>query len=50
MRYNVRHMMGAEKYLCPYCEEPFDTEEELSKHIDKVHIGKGLLEGNRRKW
>ncbi len=35
--------------LCPYCESSFDTKEELSKHIDKIHIGLGLLEGDVRK-
>jgi hypothetical protein len=24
--------------------------DELSKHIDQVHLGPGLLEGNRTKW
>jgi hypothetical protein len=23
---------------------------ELSKHIDRIHTGLGLLEGNRRQW
>ena len=32
--------------LCPYCQSRFDSKEELSKHIDKVHIGLGILEGN----
>lgn len=32
--------------LCPYCQSRFDTKEELSKHIDKIHIGLGILEGN----
>ncbi|MEM1532057.1 MAG: C2H2-type zinc finger protein [Nitrososphaerota archaeon] len=41
--------MEQKKYRCPYCEQSFDTEDELSKHMDKVHIGKGLLEGDRRK-
>ncbi|MCS7146092.1 MAG: C2H2-type zinc finger protein [Nitrososphaerota archaeon] len=35
---------------CPYCETYFDTKQELSKHINRVHIGKGLLEGERSKW
>ncbi|MCL7385172.1 MAG: C2H2-type zinc finger protein [Thaumarchaeota archaeon] len=42
--------MEQKKYRCPYCEQSFDTEESLSKHIDMAHIGKGLLEGDRRKW
>lgn len=32
--------------LCPYCQSKFDSKEELSKHIDKIHIGLGILEGN----
>ena len=35
---------------CPYCDATMKTQEELSKHIDRVHLGMGLLEGNRTKW
>ncbi len=35
--------------LCPYCQSIFESKEELSKHIDKIHIGLGLLEGNIRR-
>lgn len=35
--------------LCPYCQSRFDSKDELSKHIDKIHIGLGILEGNIRK-
>jgi uncharacterized C2H2 Zn-finger protein len=35
---------------CPYCDSTFPDKAALSKHIDQVHIGKGLLEGDRRKW
>ena len=31
---------------CPYCESSFSEKNVLSKHIDEIHIGKGLLEGN----
>ena len=34
------------KYLCPYCGSVFQGKEILSIHIDDIHIGKGLLEGN----
>jgi len=37
-------------YMCPFCGSVFRTKEELSKHIDRVHIGLGLLEGNTSKW
>ena len=31
---------------CPYCDSIFPDKETLSKHIDEIHIGKGLLQGN----
>jgi CBS domain-containing protein len=37
------------KFLCPYCESPFDTKEGLSKHMDRIHQGGvGVLEGDIR--
>jgi signal-transduction protein with cAMP-binding, CBS, and nucleotidyltransferase domain len=35
---------------CPYCESKFVGKVELSKHIDRIHLGSGLLEGDLRKW
>ena len=35
---------------CPYCESKFSDKSELSKHIDMIHLGSGLLEGDLRKW
>jgi uncharacterized C2H2 Zn-finger protein len=35
---------------CPYCESKFRDRIELSKHIDGVHTGLGLLEGNTKRW
>ncbi len=35
---------------CPYCDELFSDADQLSKHIDQVHIGRGLLQGNVSKW
>ncbi|HEY1211675.1 MAG TPA: hypothetical protein VGE82_01900 [Nitrososphaera sp.] len=35
---------------CPYCASKFKDNEELSKHIDRIHHGSGLLEGDTRKW
>jgi len=35
---------------CPYCDSVFDSKEELSKHIDRIHHGSGLLEGDTRKF
>ena len=34
------------KATCPYCQSAFDDKLVLSKHIDDIHIGKGLLQGN----
>jgi len=35
---------------CPYCGSKFKDKIELSKHIDRIHLGSGLLEGDLRKW
>lgn len=35
---------------CPYCQSRFRDKEELSRHIDRLHVGTGLLEGDIRKW
>jgi len=35
---------------CPYCQSKFKDNAELSKHIDRLHIGSGLLEGDKRQW
>jgi CBS domain-containing protein len=32
--------------VCPYCESKFETKSDLSKHIDRIHVGSGLLEGD----
>jgi CBS domain-containing protein len=34
------------KIKCPYCSSLFNNTLELSSHIDKIHIGMGLFEGN----
>lgn len=33
------------KLICPYCESPFDSKETLSKHINRLHTGAGVLDG-----
>ena len=38
------------KVTCPYFESEFESKEDLSKHIDKIHHGSGLLEGDSRKF
>jgi signal-transduction protein with cAMP-binding, CBS, and nucleotidyltransferase domain len=35
---------------CPYCQSKFNDKIELSKHVDRIHLGSGLLEGDLRKW
>jgi CBS domain-containing protein len=35
---------------CPYCDAVMKDRTELSKHIDQVHLGLGLLEGDSSKW
>ena len=35
---------------CPYCGATMQDSKELSKHIDQVHLGKGLLQGDTSKW
>jgi CBS domain-containing protein len=35
---------------CPYCGEFEKDSVDLSKHIDRVHLGLGLLEGNLNRW
>jgi uncharacterized C2H2 Zn-finger protein len=35
---------------CPYCQSKFKDNTELSKHIDRIHTGSGLLEGDSRNW
>ena len=34
--------------VCPYCESKFENNADLSKHIDRIHVGSGLLEGDLR--
>jgi CBS domain-containing protein len=35
---------------CPYCDAIVKDAQELSRHIDQLHVGEGLLKGDRRKW
>lgn len=36
------------KPFCPYCSSQFENKKILSKHVDDIHIGRGLLEGNMK--
>ncbi|HEX7032299.1 MAG TPA: CBS domain-containing protein [Nitrososphaera sp.] len=38
------------RITCPYCHSEFPSKDELSKHIDRLHLGSGLLEGDLRQW
>lgn len=38
------------KVACPYCGSRFDSKDDMSKHIDRLHLGSGLLEGDLRRW
>lgn len=35
---------------CPYCQSIFKDKVEMSKHIDRIHVDSGLLEGDLRRW
>lgn len=37
-------------FTCPYCQSIFKEKDEMSKHIDRIHVGSGLLEGDVRRW
>jgi len=39
-----------ERLICPYCGAEEKDNEQLSKHIDQVHLGMGLLQGDKSKW
>jgi uncharacterized C2H2 Zn-finger protein len=38
-----------EKSKCPYCESEFESNQDLSVHIDRIHGDSGLLEGSSKK-
>jgi uncharacterized C2H2 Zn-finger protein len=42
--------MSEKSVQCPYCQSMFSNNEDLSKHIDRIHLGSGLLEGDTRKF
>jgi hypothetical protein len=41
---------NSQRAACPYCGSKFKDNEDLSKHIDRIHHGSGLLEGDSRRW
>ena len=44
--FEIPELEMAEKIKCPYCSSLFQKKEELSKHIDQIHIGYGVFQGN----
>ncbi|AIF82971.1 putative signal-transduction protein containing cAMP-binding and CBS domains [Candidatus Nitrososphaera evergladensis SR1] len=44
----VETSLGSSGIACPYCGSGFESKKDLSKHIDRLHIGSGLLEGDLR--
>lgn len=36
-----------ETYSCAYCESIFESKDDLSKHIDRIHGDSGVLEGSK---
>ena len=47
---NLNNGKNEDNIVCPYCSSKFENENEMSKHVDRVHIGAGLLEGDLRRW
>lgn len=47
---DVELPVAISKIVCPYCQSKFENKQELSKHIDRLHLGSGLLEGDLRRW
>jgi hypothetical protein len=43
----TKELNEEEILTCAYCQSKFKNKAELSKHIDIIHTGLGLLEGNR---
>lgn len=44
----IKDLSRAE-FACPYCSSPYDDKDALSKHIDRIHGGSGVLEGDIRR-
>lgn len=42
--------VSGKQTMCPYCGSKFESKQELSTHIDRLHLGSGLLEGDVRQW
>ena len=47
---DVEVPVAISKIECPYCQSKFENKQDLSKHIDRLHLESGLLEGDLRRW
>ena len=45
---SLKQFIVGDTISCPYCSSKFETKEILSKHIDRIHHGSGVLEGDTR--
>jgi CBS domain-containing protein len=43
-------LLKPNEFRCPYCDQVMGSAETLSRHIDRLHIGAGLLQGDVTKW
>ncbi len=48
--FGLPELSKPDQVSCPYCGATMKDRDELSRHIDQVHLGLGLLEGDRTKW
>jgi signal-transduction protein with cAMP-binding, CBS, and nucleotidyltransferase domain len=44
--FEIPELEMPEKIKCPYCSSSFQKKDELSKHIDQIHVGYGVFQGN----
>ena len=44
--FEIPELEMPEKIKCPYCSSLFQKKGELSKHVDQIHIGYGVFQGN----
>ena len=44
--FEIPELEMPEKIKCPYCSSFFQEKDKLSKHIDQIHIGYGVFQGN----
>ena len=44
--FEIPELEMPEKIKCPYCSSFFQEKDELSKHMDQIHIGYGVFQGN----